>query len=179
MAIERIPLIDNKAIVVCPSTSIFFVPQDEIQFRSFLMTIIVIAAPRGVSCHIDDDDDDDDDDLFCQHVSRMQYANVTTAAVAVAVPAAVVAHVVLVVVGGVAAAVAAACHLLPINTTTCRWWTKAGSVAKKQYNATGGKARGRCRLRRMKTRARGTCQKAAGKLLNKTAKRRRRSVKIN
>lgn len=72
MAIERIPLIDNKAIVVCPSTSIFFVPQDEIQFRSFLMTIIVIAAPRGVTCHIDDDDDDDDDDLFCQHVSRMQ-----------------------------------------------------------------------------------------------------------
>lgn len=108
------------------------------------MTIIVIAAPRGVTCHIDDDDadDDDDDDLFCQHVSRMQYANVTTAAVAVAVAAAVVAHVVLVVVGGVAAAAAAACHLLPINTTSCRWqtrWTKAGSMAKKQYNARWGR----------------------------------------
>lgn len=39
----------------------------------------------------------------------------------------------------VAAAAAAACHLLPINTTTCRWqsrwWTKAGNVAKKQCNA--------------------------------------------
>lgn len=47
----------------------------------------------------------------------------------------------------VAAAAAAACHLLPINTTTCRWqsrwWTKAGNVAKKQCNARRRKEGGR------------------------------------
>lgn len=155
------------------------------QFRSLHMTIIAIAAPRGVTCHIDDDDDDDDEDFLlptcvshavCKCDSGCRSCCTCCCWVSCWVSCC-----------RVAAAAAVACHLLPINTTTCRWqsrwWTKAGNVAKKQCNARRRKEGGWVvwcsRGRQMKTRARGTCQKAEGKLLNKTAKRRRRSVKIN